>query len=196
MKGIVIDIIAASAVIAITAGAVTGQTANSLRLAQLKHADAQAVEKLNMSAVPDLDRSTIRRVQVALKAKGFDPGRPDGSAGEMTKAAVQKFQDRFGIKATGTLTNQTLFALGIAGDELAPAEKEKEASRPEPKQERNKARRNAKESHKRAQRDSASRNRGRSLWCAQYNNGAQNCGFYTFEQCRAAVSGVGGSCSQ
>jgi hypothetical protein len=35
-------------------------------------------------------------------------------------------------------------------------------------------------------------------WCANYSGrsgGATNCGFYTFEQCRAAVSGVGGYCS-
>jgi len=34
-------------------------------------------------------------------------------------------------------------------------------------------------------------------WCANYNmgGGATNCGFATFQQCMAAVSGVGGSCS-
>jgi hypothetical protein len=35
-------------------------------------------------------------------------------------------------------------------------------------------------------------------WCAQYSGkggGATNCGFYTLEQCRWAVSGVGGFCS-
>jgi Protein of unknown function (DUF3551) len=35
-------------------------------------------------------------------------------------------------------------------------------------------------------------------WCAQYSGkggGATNCGFYTLEQCRLAVSGVGGFCS-
>ena len=34
-------------------------------------------------------------------------------------------------------------------------------------------------------------------WCASYNmdGGATNCGFATFQQCMAAVSGVGGSCS-
>ena len=34
-------------------------------------------------------------------------------------------------------------------------------------------------------------------WCAQYSgdSGATNCGFYTYGQCRAAVSGVGGFCS-
>jgi Protein of unknown function (DUF3551) len=35
-------------------------------------------------------------------------------------------------------------------------------------------------------------------WCAVYNFGragnASNCGFLTLEQCRATVSGVGGSC--
>ena len=30
-------------------------------------------------------------------------------------------------------------------------------------------------------------------WCAVYTNGS-NCGFTTIEQCRASVSGVGGSC--
>src|SRR5262245_1721019 len=31
-------------------------------------------------------------------------------------------------------------------------------------------------------------------WCAAYRNGSNNCGFTTIEQCRASVSGVGGSC--
>ena len=31
-------------------------------------------------------------------------------------------------------------------------------------------------------------------WCAAYRNGSNNCGFTTFEQCQASVSGVGGSC--
>jgi hypothetical protein len=34
-------------------------------------------------------------------------------------------------------------------------------------------------------------------WCAYYNffhGGATNCGFATWQQCQAAVSGVGGSC--
>ena len=34
-------------------------------------------------------------------------------------------------------------------------------------------------------------------WCAYYTGrmGASNCYFSTYEQCRAAVSGVGGSCN-
>jgi hypothetical protein len=35
-------------------------------------------------------------------------------------------------------------------------------------------------------------------WCAEYNGdeggGGTNCGFVTFAQCRASISGVGGTC--
>jgi len=35
-------------------------------------------------------------------------------------------------------------------------------------------------------------------WCAQYGNrdGSRNCGFSTWEQCRAAISGNGGYCTE
>jgi hypothetical protein len=35
-------------------------------------------------------------------------------------------------------------------------------------------------------------------WCAQYSvrGGARNCGFSTYAQCMATVSGVGGYCEQ
>jgi Protein of unknown function (DUF3551) len=34
-------------------------------------------------------------------------------------------------------------------------------------------------------------------WCANYSNqSGSNCGFYSFEQCRATVSGIGGFCSR
>jgi tetratricopeptide (TPR) repeat protein len=32
-------------------------------------------------------------------------------------------------------------------------------------------------------------------WCATYRNGGNNCGFSTYAQCQAAVSGVGGFCA-
>jgi Protein of unknown function (DUF3551) len=39
--------------------------------------------------------------------------------------------------------------------------------------------------------------RAQGAWCAKYSgmDGGTNCGFYTLQQCRAAISGVGGSCS-
>jgi Protein of unknown function (DUF3551) len=34
-------------------------------------------------------------------------------------------------------------------------------------------------------------------WCAQYSgDGGMNCGFATFQECLAEVSGVGGFCTQ
>ena len=71
-----------------------------------------AIRQLNMAGMPDLGRDNVRQVQAALQAKGFDPGPIDGVAGARTKAAVRKFQDRFGMKASGEIDNQTLFALG------------------------------------------------------------------------------------
>jgi hypothetical protein len=43
---------------------------------------------------------------------------------------------------------------------------------------------------------SATGSRADGTWCAQYSTrgGATNCGFYSFEQCRATVSGIGGFC--
>jgi hypothetical protein len=31
-------------------------------------------------------------------------------------------------------------------------------------------------------------------WCAYYNNTGTNCGFQTFAQCEADISGIGGAC--
>jgi hypothetical protein len=40
--------------------------------------------------------------------------------------------------------------------------------------------------------------RADGTWCAHYGTrgGATNCGFYSFEQCRATVSGIGGFCQR
>jgi Protein of unknown function (DUF3551) len=32
-------------------------------------------------------------------------------------------------------------------------------------------------------------------WCAQYAREGRNCGFSTYDQCRAAISGNGGYCT-
>jgi hypothetical protein len=33
-------------------------------------------------------------------------------------------------------------------------------------------------------------------YCALYKGGAENCGFYSFRQCRAALAGNGGICQE
>jgi murein L,D-transpeptidase YcbB/YkuD len=61
---------------------------------------------------PTLDAEGVRKVQAALQKKGIDPGPIDGIFGPRTKEAVRTFQSRYGIKASGEVDNQTLFALG------------------------------------------------------------------------------------
>jgi peptidoglycan hydrolase-like protein with peptidoglycan-binding domain len=70
--------------------------------------------KLDMNAVPSLNEEKIRRAQQALQAKGFDPGPIDGVIGPRTEDAIRNFQDRYGIKTSTKLDNQTLYALGAA----------------------------------------------------------------------------------
>jgi hypothetical protein len=41
---------------------------------------------------------------------------------------------------------------------------------------------------------SAAQAQAAAAFCAYYYDGSTNCGFYTFHQCLASVSGVGGSC--
>jgi hypothetical protein len=33
-------------------------------------------------------------------------------------------------------------------------------------------------------------------WCSNYARGSSNCGFYSFQQCQANVSGIGGFCQR
>jgi hypothetical protein len=92
----------------------TAQIIPSSRYAQLQRAAAQAADQLRMDAVPTLDQDNIRKVQQALEEKGFEVGPVDGILGPRTKEAVRNFQDRYGMKASGEIDNQTLFALGEA----------------------------------------------------------------------------------
>jgi hypothetical protein len=76
------------------------------------HSFTRDIANMNMAAVPDLDQDSIRIVQSALANKGFDPGHIDGRVGPRTRQAVRSFQDRYGMKANGEISNQLLFALG------------------------------------------------------------------------------------
>jgi hypothetical protein len=45
--------------------------------------------------------------------------------------------------------------------------------------------------------DAGSSNAQAGAWCARYfGRGGTNCGFYTYAQCQATVSGIGGFCEQ
>jgi hypothetical protein len=72
------------------------------------------VTELDVTRVPALSRDGIRRVQQALKDKGFDPGPVNGVVGARLRDAVNAFQTRYGIGSNGEVDNQTLLALGEA----------------------------------------------------------------------------------
>jgi peptidoglycan hydrolase-like protein with peptidoglycan-binding domain len=73
---------------------------------------SQGQQNLDMDAVPNLDQEGIKKVQDALNKKGFDSGPVDGVVGPKTREAVRRFQDSYGIKASGQIDNQTLYGLG------------------------------------------------------------------------------------
>jgi peptidoglycan hydrolase-like protein with peptidoglycan-binding domain len=73
-----------------------------------------SLASVDTSAVAEIDRSTVARLQVALNQRGFDPQGIDGVAGPRTREAVRAFQERYGMKVNGVITNQLLFALGLA----------------------------------------------------------------------------------
>ena len=88
-----------------------------VRVAGLPASSQQApqnLRELDMDTVPNLTESNIRQVQQELRRKGFDPGPIDGINGPQTKEAVRSFQDRYGMNASGDISNKTLFALGAA----------------------------------------------------------------------------------
>lgn len=70
--------------------------------------------ELDINATPTLSPDGVRRVQVALKGKGFDPGPINGIRHPQLQVAVQTFQTTYGIDARGVIDNQTLLALGEA----------------------------------------------------------------------------------
>jgi hypothetical protein len=72
------------------------------------------VSELDVTRIPMLSRDGVRRVQQALKDKGFDPGPVNGATGPRLKDAVSAFQARYGIASNGEVDNQTLLALGQA----------------------------------------------------------------------------------
>jgi peptidoglycan hydrolase-like protein with peptidoglycan-binding domain len=89
-------------------------SASSVLPAAAQQPRGRALLDLDVNATPNLDRDSVRRVQRALRDKVQDVGPLDGVIGPRTREAVRAFQDRYGIKATGIVNNQTLLALGVA----------------------------------------------------------------------------------
>lgn len=60
------------------------------------------------------DKNIITSVQGALNNLGYNCGKPDGKAGKKTTTALKDFQRDYGLSVTGTVTGETLEALGIS----------------------------------------------------------------------------------
>ncbi len=65
------------------------------------------------AAAETLGAETVRHVQVALLARGYDPGPSDGALGSRTRGAVKSFQAASGLDPTGIVTEDVLRRLGI-----------------------------------------------------------------------------------
>jgi hypothetical protein len=76
--------------------------------------NAAPLIELDTNATPTLSPDGVRRIQAALKRKGFDPGPANGILHSQMQVAVRSFQTTYGINARGILDNQTLLALGEA----------------------------------------------------------------------------------
>ncbi len=62
----------------------------------------------------------LKRAQQALIDRGFLEGRADGKFGPKTRAALEAFQEKEGLKKTGLPDQETLFKLLLEAD-IAPA---------------------------------------------------------------------------
>ena len=60
------------------------------------------------TAVPE---SQVKQAQQQLKAAGLYKGAADGKMGSDTQQAIEQFQQKHGLPATGTLDEQTMAAL-------------------------------------------------------------------------------------
>jgi len=69
------------------------------------------------------DEPTVRAVQNALKAKGFDPGTIDGVFGPKTSAAISAMQSAAGMGQTGVIDYGVLAALGVEAPQGGQATK-------------------------------------------------------------------------
>jgi peptidoglycan hydrolase-like protein with peptidoglycan-binding domain len=73
---------------------------------------------LSVSARAD---EKTQNAQTELKSEGFFYGEVDGNLTPETSSAIKRYQIRNGLEVTGTLTQQTLEALGLGGTKAPPA---------------------------------------------------------------------------
>ncbi len=65
------------------------------------------------------DQQTVKQVQQALIAHGYDAGPADGTWRSNTEISLKLYQQEQGMEATGQLDQMTLAALGFPGGAAA-----------------------------------------------------------------------------
>ena len=80
--------------------------------AHVTDADLAEAEVAANEALKD-NKDIVKAVQQALNDAGFECGTPDGSAGQMTVAAITAYQQAHGLEPTGAITFALLDALGL-----------------------------------------------------------------------------------
>lgn len=73
---------------------------------------SKQVEK-SASGQSKISQADMRKVEEALKAKGFDPGPINGQMDKETQAALRSFQQKNKLGVTGDVDKPTAEALGI-----------------------------------------------------------------------------------
>jgi hypothetical protein len=72
------------------------------------HGQTAAASRVDDLVERELTWTEVHELQIRLRALKFDPGPPDGVKGPLTSAAVRRFQESQGDRATGDIGLRTL----------------------------------------------------------------------------------------
>ena len=76
--------------------------------------DNENIPGMHGKGTVELSKADMQRVEEALKAKGYDPGKVDGIADDANRAAIRSFQKDKGIPITGAVDQRTADQLGVS----------------------------------------------------------------------------------
>ena len=104
---------------AMLAGSAFAQTTTPSGEPKARESTGGAAGKSDTMKPGTMKSEQVKAVQQALKDKGHDPGEVDGAMGPKTQAALRDYQQKEGLKPTGTTDAETMAKLTAAAS--APA---------------------------------------------------------------------------